>query len=439
MAEKQITEYKSSWRDEYLAWICGYANANGGTLYIGLDDDGKVVGLSNSAKLMEDIPNKIVSTMGIIADVNLYEPDEGDYIAIIVEPHPTAINYRGHYHYRSGSTKQEIKGAALNRFILKKQGLHWDAVLIPNVSVSDLKKDTLLFFRNKGFDSGRLEEKEKDSSDEVLIENLDLIKDGHLKRAAIMLFYPNPEKYVTGAYIKIGYFGNGEEVIFQDEVHGNLFEQVEKTMDFLFTKYTKALISYEGIHRIETTEYPRDGVREALLNSISHKLYEAANPIQIKVYNDRLVIWNSGEMPDDWTIDTLFVEHASKPYNPDIANAFFRSGYIEAWGQGIAKIFKECEVAGLPKPLIEYRGGDYRVEFRKDIYNEEYLQSIGISERQIKALLYAKENGKLTNSDYQTMAVVSRETATRDIRILISKGLLVSNGRKGAGAFYFTK
>jgi ATP-dependent DNA helicase RecG len=144
-------------------------------------------------------------------------------------------------------------------------------------------------------------------------------------------------------------------------------------------------------------------------------------------------------MPDDWTIDTLFSDHSSKPYNPDIANAFFRSGYVEAWGQGIAKIFRECEVAGIPKPIIEYRGGDYRVEFRKDIYNEEYLQSVGISERQIKALMYTKENGEITNSEYQEICSISKPTASRDIKSLVDKGLLISNGIRGAGAQYKLK
>jgi len=144
------------------------------------------------------------------------------------------------------------------------------------------------------------------------------------------LFHPDPEKYVTGAFIKIGYFESETEILFQDEVHGNLFEQVEKTMDFLFTKYTKALISYEGINRIETPEYPKDGVREALLNAAAHKLFSAGNPIQIRVYRDRIVIWNAGFLPDEWTPETLLEEHSSKPSNPDVANAFFRSGYVEA-------------------------------------------------------------------------------------------------------------
>src|SRR5690606_9349803 len=98
---------------------------------------------------------------------------------------------------------------------------------------------------------------------------------------------------ITGAYVKIGYFEREADLIFQDEVHGNLFEQVEGTIDLLFTKYIKAIISYDEIHRNETYEYPKEAVREALLNAIAHKDYSGSTPIQIRVYPDKLMILNS--------------------------------------------------------------------------------------------------------------------------------------------------
>jgi len=111
MSESQNIEYKESWRDEYLKWICGFANAQGGTLYIGIDDNGNACGVEDSKKLMEDIPNKIRDTLGIICDVDLaseYKPK--DVIKITVGENPYPVNYKGEYHYRSGSTKQELKG-----------------------------------------------------------------------------------------------------------------------------------------------------------------------------------------------------------------------------------------------------------------------------------------------------------------------------------------
>ena len=133
MAENQNIEYKSKWRDEYLKWICGFANANGGTIFIGKDDDGEIIGVENAKQLLEEIPNKVRDILGIIVDVNLHETKQGDYIEIAVDPYPNPVNYKGQYHYRSGSTKQELKGAALDKFLLQKSGKRWDGVIVPKI------------------------------------------------------------------------------------------------------------------------------------------------------------------------------------------------------------------------------------------------------------------------------------------------------------------
>ena len=129
MPENQNIEYKHSWRDEYLKWICGFANANGGSIFIGKDDNGNVVGLADAKRLLEEIPNKVRDVLGILAEVNLHTATQGDFIEIIVEGYPYPVNYKGQYHYRSGSTKQELTGTSLNEFLLKKSGKTWDEVL----------------------------------------------------------------------------------------------------------------------------------------------------------------------------------------------------------------------------------------------------------------------------------------------------------------------
>ncbi len=436
MSESQNIEYKSIWKDEYLKWICGFANAQGGTIFIGKDDNGNVIGVKNAKKLLEDLPNKITTVLGIVADVNLHETEHGDYIEIVVEPQPNPVNYKGEYHYRTGSTKQELKGAALDKFLLKKQGKHWDSVLIPKVQVGDLKAEMFDFFRKRGAKSGRLDDGALTDSNELLLENLQLTEDNNLKRAAVLLFHPKPEKFVTGAFVKIGYFESDSDLLFQDEIHGNLFEQVEKTMDLLFTKYIKALISYEDIYRVETYEYPKEAVREALHNAVAHKDYTGATPIQISVYKDKIMIWNYGELPQNWTIETLQKKHSSIPHNPNISNAFFRIGYIEAWGRGIRKMNEQCTAAGLPNPLYYYDSSGFWVVFRKDLFNEEDLKVKGLNDRQIKAVLYVKEKGRITNKEYQEINKVSRQSATNELTELSDKYNLLSNKGYGAGSYF---
>jgi len=436
MQETQNIEYKSSWRDEFLREICGFANAQGGTLFIGKDDKGNVIGVKNSKKLLEDLPNKITNILGIVADVNLHETQQGNYIEIVVEPQPNPVNYRGEYHFRSGSTKQELKGSALDKFLLQKYGRKWDSVAIPNISIADLKQDTFEFFKTKGIKSNRIDENSKDDTPAQVLESLKLVEKDKLKRAALLLFHPDPEKFVTGAYIKIGFFRTDSDLLFQDEIHGNLFEQVEKTMELLLTKYTKALISYEGISRVETYEYPKDALREALLNSITHKDYAGCIPIQISVYPDKIMIWNEGRLPENWTIENLLSKHSSRPYNPDIANAFFRSGYVEAWGRGIDKITDHCVAAGLPNPQFSPEGSDFWVIFRKDIYFPEYLKSLGLNERQIKAVLYVKETERITNAEYQEINNVKKTVAAEELQDLVEKAILSKIGTTGRAIFY---
>ena len=110
MPENQNIEWKSKWKDDYLEWICGFANAQGGKIYIGCDDNGQVIGLNNPRKLLEDIPNKIRNAMSIVVDVNCLEQNGKEYIEIIVPPYPVAISCKGVYYYRSGSTMQTLSG-----------------------------------------------------------------------------------------------------------------------------------------------------------------------------------------------------------------------------------------------------------------------------------------------------------------------------------------
>lgn len=436
MTESQNIEYKSNWRDEYLKWVCGFANANGGTIFIGKNDNGEIVGITEVKKLLEDIPNKIRDILGIIVDVNLLIENNKEYIEIIVESCPYPVNYKGQYHYRSGSTKQELKGASLDKFLLQKTGKRWDAVPVPNISVIDLKQKTFDFFRKKALKNQRIEEDVLTDSNELLIDNLQLNENGFLKRAAILLFHNNPEKYITGAYIKIGFFATDDDLKFQDEIHGNLFEQIEKTIDLLFTKYIKSEISYEGINRIEKYEYPKDAIREALLNAIAHKDYSGGTPIQISVYSDKIIFWNEGQLPENWTIENLKTKHPSKAYNPDIANALFRSGYIESWGRGTLKMIKECVALGLPQPIYFYDMSGFFVEFKKESNIEKKLETLNLNSRQIKGIIFVKNNGKITNGDYQTINACSRNTASNDLTELVDKKILHSNRQKGAGAFY---
>ena len=254
-SESQNIEYKESWRDEYLKWICGFANAQGGTLYIGVDDDKKVVGVKNSKKLMEDIPNMVKDRLGIIVDVNLLSSDGKDYIEVSVQQSHNPISMRGKYYYRTGSTLQELRGASLDTFILSRQGRTWDSVPQPGLSTKSLDTESINTFKKESVRSQRMKSEDVSGSRKVLLEKLHLYDGEYLKRAAALLFHPDPERFITGAFVKIGYFLNDADLAYQDEIHGSLFRQVAQTMDLLTTKYTKAYIHrcIASLHHLHCT------------------------------------------------------------------------------------------------------------------------------------------------------------------------------------------
>ena len=214
----------------------------------------------------------------------------------------------------------------MNKFILQKTGKHWDSVPLPNLHIDDLELAAFDLFRKKAARSKRVDEDTLNEPNHLLLDHLNLIDEGQFKRATALLFHPQPEKFFTGAYVKIGYFENEADILYHDEIHGNILGQVDKTMDLLQTKYMKAIIDYDGIQRTETFPYPEKALREAVLNAIAHKDYSSGVPIQIKVFENKIRIWNAGQLPHNWTVANLLASHPSQPSNPDVANAFFRAG-----------------------------------------------------------------------------------------------------------------
>jgi len=430
MQESQNIEWKETWKDEYLKWICGFANANGGKIFIGKNDKGEIIGLKNSKKLLEDIPNKIQNHLGIICDVILHNENEKQFIEIVVKPSEVPISYKGKYHYRSGSTKQELKGASLNEFLLKKVGKTWEEALEPQATFDDISDEAVKEFQYEAHQSQRYPLIKNETDYKNIFSNLRLYKNNYLKRSALILFGKDPRNFMINAFVKIGKFGNSEsELLFQEVIEVNAFQLADKTIEVLDKKYFKKTISYQGLNRIETSEYPYKAVRECLLNAIIHRNYFGP-PIQISIYEDKFIVWNPGDLPEELTIDDLKVKHASYPRNPIMADVFFKAGLIETWGRGTIKMIEECKKARLPEPKFEILNGVIAVTFFKDIFSQEKLIEKGLNERQLKAVEFLKNNDFITNKIYQGICKTSERTASRDLEQLTNMNILRKIGEK---------
>ena len=195
-----------------------------------------------------EIPNKIKNNLGITAEVNLLQEDGKHLIEIIVQPYSVPIRY----YYRSGSVKQELTGAALNEFLLKRTGHTWDDMVEEDATFDDIDEATIKKYLRKAEETGRLPDVDGLSTPELL-DKLRLTKNGKLKRAAIVLFGKDPGRFYPSTFVKIGKFEDDDFTIrFQEVEEGNIIQLLDKVLRTLDHKFLIRNISFEGMNRVET-------------------------------------------------------------------------------------------------------------------------------------------------------------------------------------------
>lgn len=209
-------------------------------------------------------------------------------------------------------------------------------------------------------------------------------------------------------------------------------------MDLLLTKYLKAAIRYEKIYRVEEYDYAEPALREALINAVVHKDYSSGNPIQISVYDDKIMFWNDGQLPETWTVDKLKQKHSSIPFNPDIASTFFRAGMIEAWGRGTIKILEEFKVKGLPEPIFEYDQPGFWIVFNDIADNQEKNNNPkssvkGSVKSSVKILELIKENNQITIPELADKIKISTRAIEKQIDKLKKENKLKRVGGRKHG------
>ncbi|MBI4725873.1 putative DNA binding domain-containing protein [candidate division TA06 bacterium] len=427
-AESQDTEFKSTWRDEYLKAICAFANTNGGTLFIGIDDKGKPVGITDAKRMMEEIPNKAKDLLGIMSDVRQEMESGKTVISVTVRKSPAPISYHGKYYIRSGSTTQELKGRDLTQFVISKSGRGWDDYIEERATLNDIDPEAVMSFR--GFAAGRLPAIRNERSISAIINKLNLLENGKPKRAAILLFGKNPKRFYISAFIRVGKFRDETDIISTEEIEGNLFQQVERTIELLKTKYLVTTVSFKGIHRRETLELPEAALREAVINAVIHRDYIGAHT-QIRILPDRMTIWNEGGLPCGITISDLAKSHPSRPRNELLADVFYKAGLVEAWGRGTVLILSACRKAGLPAPAFREEAKGFEVTFILRAKTSSIPKTQGLTERQKDIAARVKKAGSIKLSDIvKEYEGVSTKAIYRDLQTLVERSVITQKGTK---------
>jgi hypothetical protein len=315
----------------------------------------------------------------------------------------------------------------------------FDTAACDGAGLKDLSRKRIDWFleaarRERGFPL------KSNTTTQALLTHLNLLDDGEPTNAAILLFGVNPQRFHRTAETKcIHCHGTEYRRPFASmQVYGgDLFEQADQTQDFILGKINRAIgTRVAGITAPATYELPPDAVAEAVINAIAHRDYHSNASVEVRLFADRLEIWNPGALPGTLTLDALRDDHPSIPNNPLIAESLYLTRYIERVGSGTQAMIALCREAGLPEPQFEQRSGSFVITLWRDWLTDKVLAAFTLNERQIKVVRYAKIKGRINNAQYREITGTSSRTALRELRQLTELGILEKVGGTGQSAHY---
>ncbi|HEY8856977.1 MAG TPA: ATP-binding protein [Rugosibacter sp.] len=315
----------------------------------------------------------------------------------------------------------------------------FDTSTSDGVSLKDLSRKRIDWFletarRERGFAL------KSNTTTQALLTHLNLLDNGKPTNAALLLFGTNPQRFHRTAETKcVHCHGTQYRRPFasQQIYAGNLFEQADQARDFVLAKINRAVgIRATSNQAPATYELPPDAVGEAIVNAIAHRDYNSNASVEVRLFADRLEVWNPGALPGTLTLDDLREAHPSVPNNPLIAESLYLTRYIEKAGSGTERMIELCREAGLPEPAFELRAGSFVITLWRDWLTDEVLAGFHLNDRQLQGIRHAKVTGRISNAKYREMTGVSESTALRELRQLTTLGIFEKVGGTGQSAHY---
>ncbi|MFA4839851.1 MAG: RNA-binding domain-containing protein [Candidatus Neomarinimicrobiota bacterium] len=430
--KKSVGEWK-----EIIETIGAFSNTRGGEILIGINNNGEVKGIEIGKNTFEDLTNKIKENTDpkIYPDISVEKLNNKHILSVkIKESNDHLVLAFGRPYKRVGKSTVRMSKNEYESLILEKhkEKLYFDSQICEEAELSDINKERVEWFIKEAKRQRGLDIDESLPAEEIL-ERLKLIKEKRLTNAAALLFGKNPQEIFLQTVIKAVRFKGTdvtEDMLDFKIIEGNIFNQLEKAEDFIFEHIPKqAWIEENKLQRQEKWLYPPRAIREALVNALSHRDYKTTSSIQIRIFDDRMELWNPGCLPTGLTIEKLKTKHDSIPGNPLIARSFFWVKYVEEVGTGTNKIIKWCKEWELPEPVFEETGTSFILTFRRYYIDESILDKL--NERQKKAINYLRKNRKITNKEYrETNPGISDRTALKDLMDLVEKRVILAKGAK---------
>jgi len=435
--ESETVEFKPNFNNEVLETVAAFSTTRGGAILIGISNSGEIQGVTLGVESLRDWVNAVsdVTEPKIIPDIESHHMEQGDVVVVTVSESPIKpVSARGRSYKRVGNSNRVMTPQEIAEMSYRSIGSSWDRIPT-EAKVDDIDLNKVSEYVIQANKTGRKKIPENESPLETLTK-LELTKENRPIRAAILLFGKDPQRKFSQAVIHCGRFKESTVIIDDQMIHGSVIDQIDRAEDFV-KKNTNVRFEFTGEPaRKEVWDYPLKAIREAIINSVCHRDYTFPSNTEIRIYEDRLTIWNPGGLPAGITLEDLHKSHRSVLRNTGIGAIFHDLGFIEKWGSGIDRMKEACKDSDLPEPAFEEYQNGFQVTFRKDIYTEEYLRKQDLNERQIKAVLFTKEKGKITNKQYQELFRVSKPTATNDLKELVEKKILLRIGITGKGTSY---
>jgi ATP-dependent DNA helicase RecG len=314
----------------------------------------------------------------------------------------------------------------------------FDTSACHGATLSDLSRKRIDWFletarRERGFPLKPI------TTTKALLEHLNLLDGAKPTNAAILLFGSTPHKFHRTAETKcVRCHGTEYQRPFasQQIYTGDLFEQVDQARDFVLGKIDRAVGTREtGPTAPATYELPPDAIAEAIVNAVAHRDYNSNASVEVRLFADRLEVWNPGTLPGTLTLESLHTDHPSVPFNPLIAESLYLARYVEKAGSGTQRMIELCREVGLPEPDYELRQGSFVLTLWKDWLTAEAIENLKLNDRQKRAIAFVKSTNRISNADYQRITGATRKTAARDLDDLFVKAVFLRIGER-RGVYY---
>lgn len=442
--ESETVEFKPSLSqtDKIMGSISAFSNTKGGTVVIGVTDKGEVHGVDIGKRTIENLANGIKQNIDpmVYPSIRVEKIDDKMVVRIeIEESKQKPVLASGRAYKRVGKSNHKLGYEEIRNLALETSKVYWDERVCEDAGLEDIEEEKVRWFLKEARHKRGLDINENSPVGDALLR-LKLLKDGKPTNGAVLLFGKDPQRRFIQSEVKcIRFKGVGVtgEMIDLRTVDGDVFDQLIEAEKFIFNNIALSAWIEEGkIQRQERWEYPPKAIREALANAICHRDYETTSKVQVRIFDDRMEFWNPGRLPEGWTVETLKQVHESIPRNPSIAKQFFWVKYIEEVGTGTNKILEWCVDWGLPEPEFEFTGTSLVVTLRKSKLNEEYLDTLGLNERQRKAINYMKKHKKITSKEYAELFSITDRTARNDLKSLLEKKILIQRGTSKKLTYY---